>query len=348
MKSLDGAADGVSRRSVRSVPERNRGGGITVLILLVVIALGAVAAWPSVAPRLSSIFSRGPGRASAVDADLGRGAMSVEDRLEALEASIPPVALRLDIMERRLGQLEAQSRQGNGNQAGSDMVQNPQAAQFASDIDKLRHDLDILRNAGSDVAIAGRLSSAMEKTEAAVRRLAGRRDHTALAVLAMGQLREAVDRGQPFAAQLQAVAQVAGGRTKAALAGLDAYSRTGVPTRVAILGQFPSVSLAASRVVIDGGESWWEGRLLMALNSVVTIRRNAGGDNGAVIVLSQAGRLVDSGDLSGAVAVLRLLPTPFAEVFAPWVASATARLAVDGAVSDGASAAIAESVTADE
>jgi hypothetical protein len=346
--SVSNSPDDVqARRSARRPPERGRGGGgnTALWVLVVAAGLGAVAAWPSVGARLTSIFGHSPSRANTDGTRLPVGAATVDDRLEALEAALAPLPLRMDLMEQRLAQIELQPSGGRG---GGDGAANPQVGQLAAEMDKLRHEVDAIRSAGSDVAIAGRLSSAMEKTEAAVRRLAGRRDHTALAVLAIGQLREAVDRGGAFDAQLATAVQVAGGRTKAALGGLSPYARGGVPTRTAILGQFAAASRAASRAVIDDSDSWWEGRLLMALNSVVTVRRAEGGDRSAVIVLSQAGRLVDAGDLSGALAVLRLLPGPSADVFAPWIASGAARLAADGAVSDAASAAIAETVTADE
>ncbi len=358
MEPLDDVELGGSRR--RSRPERPVRGartgssaGMRKLVLLAVLAgvLAFVALQPEVAGPLSRLVDGVRGAIGPARPAPSKGAAqpSPEDRLEAIEITLHPMALRLDLVENRLMQMEGQIRQIAAERGvSSEAAGGPQMTKLADNVAKLREDLDAMRRLGSDAAAAGRLSSAIEKTEVAVRRLSGRRENPALFLLAIGHLREAADRGGPFEAQLRAATQLGGARVATALPVLEHFAGAGVPTRAALLERLRQDSSMALRAAADESGNWLLGRAWQAINTVISIRQVAGMERGVAAALAHAERLMAAGDLRGSLAQMRTVTGAALDVLAPWIEAASARAAVDAVISEMAAAALAQAATADE
>jgi uroporphyrinogen-III synthase len=185
------------------------------------------------------------------------------------------------------------------------------------------------------LALSGRLSEIED-----IARQANTRRNSALALLlAVGQLRESAAQGEPFKAELLAVAAIAkgAGMETHGIPTLDPLAETGVSTRAALRFQFDSVSRAISQATLAPEGSNWMDRTLGALANLVTLRRVDGGDaegDGPLDLLSRAEAMVLQNDLAGAVAVLENLTGAPAEAAQPWVSAAKAKLAAESALSE--------------
>ncbi len=323
--------------------------------MLVVLALvvGGVAAWPWLQPRLAGL----PGpwaawlgdRGAAVSANSSQPMPTLAERVEMLEASLAPLAIRFEYIEQRLTQLEAVARKPAATEPRRDAGVDPaQLAKLAEDVAKLRTDLDTVRKFSGEDGGAAKLSGAVEKAEAAFRRMAERRDQAPLFLTALGQLREAVDRGGPYQVELRAAAALADKAAIGRLAPLGGGAATGIVTRVGLAEGFRSAAASARRADALAGTDWAMATLRHWLGAAVTVRRADGSEDGLEGALSGAGRLLAGGDLAGAVVVLRHAEGAGAAMLAPWLEAAEQRLAADAALSELSAAALATAAHRDE
>lgn len=343
------------RRS-EDVPERPeaqptpRGGAPTLLVwLAVLLALGAgaLALLPSPRPTgdlPSAAVLRLETRLAALErqiASLPKPDSSRIDelvtRLTTLESKPPPEmppplaapqaldVTRLEALERKLAVLE-QKLGALEQKAGA----GPDAGQIVATLAENRRLSTELARLQDEVASLGASSSRPVIREGLL--------------LAVGQLREAIRRGAPFAAELRTVQALSGDEAAlvAALAPLVPLAERPPPARDALLQRFPGLSANAARAAQVGALSlpadstaentlgrWWNG-VVQRLSSVVSVRRvgEAEGDT-ALARLARADRAVASGDLAASVAALEGLGGQVAEALAPWPTEAKARLAAD-------------------
>ncbi len=154
-------------------------------------------------------------------------------------------------------------------------------------------------------------------------------------ILAAGQLRQALERGGPFATELKAVRAIVGedaGTLGPPLAALSAYAEKGIATRAALKQRFEGVAgEAVRRGQAGSGDDWWS-RTLNRLMSLVVIRPvgEAAGDTVPARVARAEARLA-ADDLAGALAALDGVSGPAAAVIDPWTSEARARLAAETA-----------------
>jgi uroporphyrinogen-III synthase len=185
------------------------------------------------------------------------------------------------------------------------------------------------------LALAGRLT----EIEGVARQANTRRNSALALLLAVGQLREAAGQGEPFEAELKAVDVIAkgSGMETAGIAPLAPLAATGVSTRAALRARFDGVSRAVAQAVVAPEGAAWTDRTLSALANLVTVRRvddRGVEDEGPLDKLSRAEAMVIRNDLAGAVLALEGLEGAAAEVAAPWVAAAKAKLAAESALSE--------------
>ena len=185
-----------------------------------------------------------------------------------------------------------------------------------------RHELEAL---GARVAALETSSKALdERLKAASQQgidKAGR-----LAVVAL-ELRVAVDRGQPFVAELGAAKALFA--DKSLLAPLEAVASTGVQTPWALSRELANLAPILLRAA---GTPTHEGGLLERLQAnaerLVRIRRideAPGTDPSTVIVRAEV--KATRGDLAGALAEIMSLPAEIKAPAATWIKTAEARLA---------------------
>lgn len=203
----------------------------------------------------------------------------------------------------------------------------------SEDSDRLELIADERRKLSTEVSkIIGRLAT-LEKTRT---KPVGTAGGAKVALLAVGQLREALRVSSPFTGELQALRKVAGsdqGMMKA-LDVLEPYAATGTPTLASLRAGFESVAgmiVGAARTLEGEG---WMARTVNRLSSLVTVRRvdEAPDDHSLDAVVARAETSLKAGDLMAAVKTLEGLSGAPGEAAAPWLEGARARLAAERAM----------------
>ncbi|MEK9753884.1 MAG: hypothetical protein VW338_11850 [Rhodospirillaceae bacterium] len=149
-------------------------------------------------------------------------------------------------------------------------------------------------------------------------------------VLAVGQLRDAVQLGGGFERELQAVKGMAAGDAgiDAALLPLATYAKTGVPTLAMLRDDFAAMAGTVVSRAGTGGGGWLEG-MVRRLGTLVRVRRidGAGADSVEGLV-ARAEKQLAAGDLAGAIAALegvQALSPDAAKAAQPWLGRAKMR-----------------------
>lgn len=309
-------------------------GAIAVAFALIAVIAGGVFSWPDwkhlvVPATMVRVVPEAPPAAASDTAQLRAELAAAIDRLRALE-SRPAGAADFGPLEQRLSHNEAALRA---------LQAQPQVpARLSDEVEILGRAVAELRKSSADAATVLRLADRLDKVEAEMRDLQARRSSAAALLLAIGQLREAVARAMPFDAELRAVKALSpqDGETAPAIAALKPRAIAGIPTFATLTGRFQALAPEIVRAeVLPAGQGWWR-ETLDRVATLVTIRREDGfaaGDSTAAIVARAEGRLAE-GDLAGAQAEAEKLTDGPAEIAAPWLADARARLVADKAVSE--------------
>lgn len=174
-------------------------------------------------------------------------------------------------------------------------------------------------------------------------------------VMAVGQWREAMLAGRPFAAELQTVKALAarlgnssGSDMSPDDTGFAAHAERGIATFADLQRQFRATAAAATRAaVMPDNTSAWYRRILDRMFSIVTIRRLDGdaAGNSTSSVLARAERHLNESDLAGAVREMSGLTGYAGEAAAPWLDAARARVAAEHAAIDTTNKAVAALAT---
>ena len=161
-----------------------------------------------------------------------------------------------------------------------------------------------------------------------------RTTQAAATALAAAALVEVSQGSRPFADELAALRRAGpSGQELAApeLAALARVADTGAPSRAALAAGFPDYAARAASASRAPGDGAGPGdRIAYALSRIVSVRRV--GDvpgNRTDALLARAERLVEDGDLDGALRTLDGLPPAAREAMAPWRARAERRAEVD-------------------
>lgn len=160
-------------------------------------------------------------------------------------------------------------------------------------------------------------------------------------LLTVGQLREAVDRGDSFTAELAATRRLAQGDENAMLDAFADGASTGIPRRDQLLRDFKPLSeqLLQKESEVEGTGLWQA--IVSHLRKIVSLRRMDGKGNDAEAVLARADAAFKQGDWDKAVEDMRALPGPFEAMADDWIRGARLRLAADRALSQLAASAAA-------
>lgn len=287
--------------------------------------------------------------ASSAQAELGERIAGLERRMSGLEegrqaASGATAALqgRIEKLEATLAALERTASQG-GDVAGTAAIRarigeavselEPRLAALRSDMDALSSRVEDLSEAAPE---GGALAGQAARLEALERGLEAVRDESAGAggaalAIRLNALSRAAGKGEPYAAQLEALKAAA--PDDAGLAALDAWASAGAPSLAALQRRFPERAKAAldAAPAADGDGSLVD-RFLDSARSVVRVRRADGEAGGPGAVLSRMESRLREGDLDAAVALAGELPAPGREALAPWLDDARARIALDAAL----------------
>jgi hypothetical protein len=243
------------------------------------------------------------------------------DQLEAArnadrpsDAAISTIKAGLQQFEQQLDAIEAKSAS--------------QAAGEAAEIGKVQQELTRLG------AIAADLASRLAAFEQP-RVQSGTQQIDAILLVALLQIREAVDQGRPFSAELGAFTALAHDRPDlvAAAGPLAEAARDGVVGRLNLATHLAGVAGHIASATAIPPEADWEAQVLARLRALVTIRRLDGApQGGAEAAVSAAEAALGRGDLGEAVVQLDRLTGANAEAAGPWLRMARQRLAVEGSL----------------
>jgi hypothetical protein len=261
----------------------------------------------------------------AVDAEAIRSAQNAlgrrVDQLEAARnvdrqggADVSSIKAELQQLEQQFGAIEAKSAS--------------RATGEAAEIGMVREELTRLGTVAA--GLADRLA-ALEQP----RVQSGTQQIDAILLVALLQIREAVDQGRPFVAELGAFTALAHDRPDlvAAAGPLAEVARDGVVGRLGLAKHLAEVAGRIASAPALPPEADWEAQVLARLRALVTIRRIDGAPQGGPeAAVSAAEVALGRGDLSDAVAQLDRLTGANAEVARPWLRMARQRLAVERAL----------------
>ncbi|HSV28242.1 MAG TPA: mitofilin family membrane protein, partial [Candidatus Omnitrophota bacterium] len=318
-------------------------GALTGAVLVLVLLVGGVVTWPQwkdqvmparvAAPQSATILApNGGGEVEVLRADLDQ----TRERLRQLEARLaeraaaPVGGADLGPVENRLGQVEQSLRT---------LQAQPQVpARLADDVAALGKQVGDLAKTSADAAAVLRLADRVEKVEAEMRDLQARRSSATALLLAVGQLREAVNNAMPYDAELRAVRVLApeGGDTALALDALKARAAAGIPNRLVLAQRFEALAPELVRAeTLPSQRSWWRDTL-HRLSTLVTLRREDGdaAGNSAAAIVARAEQRLEQGDLAAAAAEIEQLQGGAAEAARPWLEDARARAAADKSLSE--------------
>jgi len=252
----------------------------------------------------------------------------------------PPLAVssELDQIKARLQRLEAQA-----------VEPKPQV-----DIAALEDRVARLEKNGADAASVLRLVDRIDRAEAALRDLQTRRKADAALVLAVGLLKDAVDRGGSFDTELRGLKALApeDDDVKKTVADLKGSAAAGIPSRATLAARFRAIEAAVVRADAlpssgDGGVDAWKRRALERLMTLFTLRREDGDveGNSTAAIVARAAEALSRNDWTGAVHHLEALTGESAKAAQSWLDDARARLTADRDIGDLAAQAVAAAGT---
>ncbi|HIJ38547.1 MAG TPA: hypothetical protein HPP80_06575 [Rhodospirillaceae bacterium] len=273
-------------------------------------------------------------------------------RLGLLERAIEDLNPRLSALEqqeKRLGQSETSPSLQGLTQRLATLEAEPRSASgdsrlssLSADVSRLATELDGLRRAMPPEGAILRLADRAATAEKEAREIAAQNRSAQALLLAVGQLRDAVDRGDAYDFELRAARRLASPDSAASLEILTADAATGIPRREVLVAQFPALAdQAAQAALLPPGGDFWQ-RSLGKIHSLISLRRIDGQGNDTAARLARAERPLQDGDLGKAVEEIAGLDGAPAGLFDVWLKSAKARVAADKALSQLAAAAIVE------
>ncbi|MBE1236722.1 uroporphyrinogen-III synthase [Phaeovibrio sulfidiphilus] len=211
------------------------------------------------------------------------------------------------------------------------------AALVNTRIDNLTARVDLLASATVSTENMASLSRRVTEVEDLARQTQTRRVTSLMILGSITQMRDQIDRGEPFAEQARVVEIIAQSDDAIVdtLERLRPYAEGGVKSRFALREAFARTANAVTRkVTLNEGEGWLD-RTLASMKSVVVVRStdpDAPGQSEPLAILARAEQLMNMGDLAGAVDVMQGLEGEPLEVAAPWIEDALARTNVEAAL----------------
>jgi hypothetical protein len=270
---------------------------------------------------------------------------------------------RMTALTARLAALEKESKEKDASALSVKDLEAERAAfgkrlsQLIQNMETLEKDMESVRRVAENAVPAAdskktgatlrQLSqrlSAMESTSAAVSGITKRIDalekagregnRTAQAiVLAVGQLRMALEGSGSFAEELKALETMArkDPRITESLAALRPFAAKGIPTLVVLHERFAEVAKNTARADKELKGGGWFQETVNRVTSLVTVRRT---DDRAPVdstdaALDVAEKKLAAGDLAGAVKAAENLKGAAAEPVAAWLKDARARVEAD-------------------
>ena len=278
--------------------------------------------------RVRKLAEAGPGDAATKLAGEVDGLGKRVEELAATLDAAPGPALRKDVSE-------LQKRVGDLGQQVSSLDESAAAAgrvdELAGQVDKAAGGVSALEE-----KVAG-LSQQMEELGANRQKLARDTAADVAVALAIGELRDSLRIGRPYASDLAALNALLPPDSPLMQhsEALGAHAESGVVTRAALRRHFDRIANDAVAAAAGGDRDDWIGDVINRLGEVVSVRPVGGevsGDNPGALI-AQAEAALENGDLNAAVSHATRLTGEPAAIVADWLKAARARLAAEQALS---------------
>jgi hypothetical protein len=325
-------AESAEAKPAAPTPAPARGGGRGWQVVgLALAGLLLVVGLVTTAPRWAPLLPWG----AAADDETQRALAARLDRLEAAQAQAPAQRQRLQEELRQAQQQTAEAR--TAAQRLAQRLEGLEARPTAPGVGKL----DELGQQTAELSQkVSQLIARIEAVEQGVRQQTARQGADVGLVMALLQIRSALQAGRPFAAEYEAFAALARGRSEIAEAAapLADPAKTGVAGLAVLAKRLHELAgniAGASGSAAPAGPdtAGWGDAALARLRGLVTIRRIDGArPTGADAAVNAAELALAGGDLAAAVAALDKLTGAPAAAAAPWLRMARQRLAVDAAL----------------
>lgn len=270
----------------------------------------------------------------------------LETAIAALSAGdksgTPAAALadKLTELERLVGDAAEVGKSGAARADRELAAVKTEASRFGQRLDALKGDIDErlkgTAKAADLTAVAAKLSAFEHDLKGFLKGEGERTSNAArvLLTLEIANLKRAMDRGEAYAAELDAVRKIAG--TTLDLAPLARYSREGAPTLPALAKDFRRVANAAIDAEAEPADATVLDRLMSGARSIVRVRK-AGHDAADTSTEAIVGRMeaaLKDGRLREVLDHGKQLPPKAALAAEDWLKKVEARHAVDRSVAD--------------
>ncbi len=266
---------------------------------------------------------------------------ALHERLARLESAPAP---QITVPEQDLSGLE--SRLAQAEAAVTELRQRkaeppppaPVTAELSAGVAALTEEVALLKRTTTDANAIGQVSERMARMEANLSELQTKQTGSAHLVLAVTQLRQALNTPQSYDAALRAVVALApqDADILASAEVLKPRAGSGIPTVSALSGRLAALApVIVQAEVLPAAEGWWD-KAQQRMGALVRVRRIDPGatEDSPAAAVTRAERALEKGNLADAVTHLERLSGPPATQAAGWLADAKARLVADKAVAD--------------
>lgn len=315
-----------------------------LLASLLALVIAAVALSPFWAPAIASLLPWGPKPSTADYNAIEARVSAIQARpipdIEAIKSADAALAQRVAAMEREVAGLHREEEgEAPATQAAlaqlthrADALDTQLASRTRTLTDGMgKMEEELAERAAADGNMAGRLAT-LER-QAQTQSSADRAD--SLLLLALLQMRQAVDEALPFPAEYAAFTKLAGHDPDlaAAVQPLADDARDGVASNARLRRQLAALAETITSAKPPQSKAKWWQQALDRLRRLVRIRRIDGAAKaGSQTAVETSQSALAQGDLAGAIAALEKLTGPNAEVAQPWLRSARRRLAAERAL----------------
>ncbi len=334
------------------MPRRSRMWAAALLTALLLLVIAGVLLSPFWGPAVTSLLPWGEKAAARKYDALAERVAALEQRpivspldLDAVKSAQGAIGQRVSALASAVDALRQNQEAANTAAASATKATVAQLTQRVNEIaaklaardsaqtgqiEKMQQEL--AQRAAADSAVANRLDALDHQVHA---QATADRSGSAL-LLALLQLREAVQEARPFPDQYAAFKQAAARDPDliAAAEPLADAARDGVASHAVLQEQLAGLADKIAAPAAPGGKRKWWSEALDQLRGLVTIRHLDGGAKtgpGAAVELARTD--LAQGDLAGAVAEVRKLTGANAEAAQPWLHRARQRLAAETALS---------------
>jgi hypothetical protein len=329
-----------------AIARRRRSAAALWLVGLLILVIGGVASSPYWAPAVGRLLPWGKGPAATDYDALAARIAALEERpappaidVDAIRSAQAAMGGRVAALETAISTLRRDQEQASATKAAVaqlalriDKIETQAASRSATeaaDIDKIQQELAQRGAAARD--FADRLAAFEQRLQAQ-----SNADRTgAVQLLALLQMREAIEAARPFPAEYAAFKPLAARDPELAAAAepLAEAARDGVASRAVLRQRLADLGGTIATAKAPATKPKWWAQALDRLRRLVTIRRIDGGaKTGPQAAVEAAQAALAQGDLAAAVAALEKLTGENAAAAQPWLRMARQRLAAETAM----------------